>query len=227
MRTARPWTSGCPRRSRTGLRDRWTDDSSTSEVGDQRAGRLVDPDGGIGDDIESETGGRGRGHRRGRGQRRGGGRPHHPGLSDVTQCRSTHRSSRTRAVCSRRRRSADLLGGVRQPRRQAGGVPARRTGWWLHAGGRRLFDPARYRVVLTDQRGCGRSTPHASDRAPTWRPTPPGTWSPTGAAAGARGIDRWQVFGGSWGSALALAYAETHPERVTELVLRGIFTLRR
>ena len=58
--------------------------------------------------------------------------------------------------------------------------------------------------------------------------TPPGTWSPTSSgSARHRGIERWQVFGGSWGSALALAYAETHPERVTELVLRGIFTLRR
>ena len=87
---------------------------------------------------------------------------------------------------------------------------------------RRQFDPARYNVLLFDQRGCGRSTPHASLDANT-------TWHLVGDIERLRallGIDRWQVFGGSWGSALALAYAETHPERVSELVLRGIFALR-
>ena len=70
--------------------------------------------------------------------------------------------------------------------------------------------------------------PHASTPEPISRRTPPGTSSPTwNGCASHLGIDRWQVFGGSWGSRLALAYAETHPERVTELVLRGIFTLRR
>ncbi|MBB2203114.1 prolyl aminopeptidase [Gluconacetobacter tumulisoli] len=88
---------------------------------------------------------------------------------------------------------------------------------------RRLFDPARYRVLLFDQRGCGRSTPHAELENNT-------TWHLVEDIERLRrltGVARWQVFGGSWGSALALAYAQTHPERVTALVLRGIFTLRR
>jgi proline iminopeptidase len=92
---------------------------------------------------------------------------------------------------------------------------------------RRLFDPARYRIVLTDQRGCGRSRPHASETDDLSANT---TWNlveDLERLRTDRGIERWQVFGGSWGSALSLAYAETHPERVTELVLRGIFTLRR
>ncbi|MBB2177124.1 prolyl aminopeptidase [Gluconacetobacter johannae] len=86
-----------------------------------------------------------------------------------------------------------------------------------------LFDPARYRILLFDQRGCGRSTPHADLRNNT-------TWHLVEDIERLRrltGVAGWQVFGGSWGSALALAYAQTHPERVTALVLRGIFTLRR
>jgi proline iminopeptidase len=85
---------------------------------------------------------------------------------------------------------------------------------------RRLFDPARYCVTLFDQRGCGRSTPHASLEANT-------TWDLVADIERLRskfGHERWQVFGGSWGSTLALAYAETHPERVSALVLRGVFT---
>jgi proline iminopeptidase len=88
---------------------------------------------------------------------------------------------------------------------------------------RRFFDPKAYRIVLFDQRGCGRSTPHASLEDNT-------TWALVADIEKLRvhlGIDRWQVFGGSWGSTLALAYAETHPEAVTELVLRGIFLLRK
>ena len=88
---------------------------------------------------------------------------------------------------------------------------------------RRFFDPAVYRIVLFDQRGCGRSTPHAELTDNT-------TWHLVADIEQLRehlGIDRWQVFGGSWGSTLALAYAENHPDRVTELVLRGIFMLRR
>jgi proline iminopeptidase len=88
---------------------------------------------------------------------------------------------------------------------------------------RRVFDPARYDVLLFDQRGCGKSTPFASLEANT-------TWHLVADIERLRemaGIDRWMVFGGSWGSSLALAYAETHPERVTSLILRGIFTLRR
>ena len=87
---------------------------------------------------------------------------------------------------------------------------------------RRFFDPARYRIVLFDQRGCGRSTPHASLVDNT-------TWHLVADIEALRehlAIERWQVFGGSWGSTLALAYAEKHPDRVTELVLRGIFMLR-
>lgn len=86
---------------------------------------------------------------------------------------------------------------------------------------RRLFDPARYDVVLFDQRGCGRSTPHAELEANT-------TWHLVADIERLRqkfGFGKWLVFGGSWGSTLALAYAETHPERVSELVLRGVYTL--
>jgi proline iminopeptidase len=88
---------------------------------------------------------------------------------------------------------------------------------------RRFFDPRRYRIVLLDQRGCGKSRPTASLVDNT-------TWHLVADIERVReqlGIERWQVFGGSWGSTLALAYAETHPQRVTELVLRGIFLLRR
>lgn len=88
---------------------------------------------------------------------------------------------------------------------------------------RRFHDPAKYRIVLFDQRGSGRSTPHADLMDNT-------TWDLVADIEKLRallGIERWQVFGGSWGSTLALAYAETHPQRVTELVLRGIFLLRR
>jgi proline iminopeptidase len=86
---------------------------------------------------------------------------------------------------------------------------------------RRFFDPQKYRIVLFDQRGCGKSTPHASLEDNT-------TWHLVSDIEALREhlrIDRWQVFGGSWGSTLALAYAETHPDRVSELVLRGIFLL--
>ena len=87
---------------------------------------------------------------------------------------------------------------------------------------RRFFDPERYRIILFDQRGCGHSTPHAELSENT-------TWELVGDIERVRAhldIARWQVFGGSWGSTLALAYAQTHPRRVTELVLRGIFLLR-
>jgi proline iminopeptidase len=94
-------------------------------------------------------------------------------------------------------------------------------------GHRRQFDPEAYRIVLFDQRNCGRSLPPASDPSVSLEHNT--TWNLVADIELLRehlGIDRWQVFGGSWGSALALAYAETHPDRVTELVLRGIFTLR-
>ena len=95
-------------------------------------------------------------------------------------------------------------------------------GGGLSSDYRRYFDPETYHVVLFDQRGSGKSTPHASLEENT-------TWDLVADIERLReqlGIDRWQVFGGSWGSTLALAYAETHPERVTELVLRGIFLCR-
>ena len=88
---------------------------------------------------------------------------------------------------------------------------------------RRFHDPAKYRIVLFDQRGAGRSRPHADLVDNT-------TWDLVADIEQLRallGIERWQVFGGSWGSTLALAYAQTHPQRVAELVLRGIFMLRR
>ncbi|MFO0552495.1 MAG: prolyl aminopeptidase [Polyangiaceae bacterium] len=88
---------------------------------------------------------------------------------------------------------------------------------------RRFFDPEKYRIVLFDQRGCGKSKPHASLVDNT-------TWDLVRDMEALRthlGIERWLVFGGSWGSTLSLAYAEEHPDRVTELVLRGIFLLRK
>jgi proline iminopeptidase len=87
---------------------------------------------------------------------------------------------------------------------------------------RRFFDPARYRIVLFDQRGSGRSTPHGelTDN------TTPHLIADMEALRRELGIDSWLVFGGSWGSTLALAYAEAHPERCSGLVLRGIFLCR-
>lgn len=87
---------------------------------------------------------------------------------------------------------------------------------------RRLHDPEHYRIILFDQRGCGRSTPHAELRDNT-------TWDLVSDMEHIRthlGIDTWQIFGGSWGSTLGLAYAQTHPDHVSELVLRGIFMVR-
>eukprot|EP01037_Dinobryon_pediforme_P026049 gene26049-28433_t len=108
------------------------------------------------------------------------------------------------------------------------GTPGATPAVFLHGGPgggispshRRLFDPARYDVLLFDQRGCGRSTPHAALEANT-------TWHLVDDIERLRamvGVERWLVFGGSWGSTLALAYAETHPARVSALILRGIYT---
>jgi proline iminopeptidase len=89
---------------------------------------------------------------------------------------------------------------------------------------RRLFDPSRYNVLLFDQRGCGRSRPHASlDNNTTWHLVE----DMEKLRASVMGAQRWLVFGGSWGSTLALAYAQKHTDRVTQMILRGIFTVRR
>jgi len=107
------------------------------------------------------------------------------------------------------------------------GTPGAKPAVMLHGGPgagcnpdhRRQWNPAHYDVLLFDQRGCGRSTPFASLEANT-------TWHIVADMERLRemcGWERWQVFGGSWGSTLALSYAVTHPERVTELILRGIF----
>ena len=88
---------------------------------------------------------------------------------------------------------------------------------------RRFFDPARWRMALFDQRGCGRSRPNAMLEGNT-------TWTLVEDIERLRerlGVERWTVFGGSWGSTLALAYAVTHPERVEALILRGVFLLTR
>ncbi len=110
------------------------------------------------------------------------------------------------------------------------GTPGAKPAVFLHGGPgsgaspahRGQFDPARYDVLLFDQRGCGRSTPFASLEDNT-------TWHLVRDIERLRelvGVDKWMVFGGSWGSTLSLAYAQTHPDRVTELVLRGIFLFR-
>jgi proline iminopeptidase len=88
-------------------------------------------------------------------------------------------------------------------------------------GMRRYFDPQAWHVILFDQRGCARSRPHASVERNT-------TWDLIDDIEAIRrrvGVDRWTVFGGSWGAALGLLYAEAHPRRVTELVLRGVFLM--
>ena len=92
---------------------------------------------------------------------------------------------------------------------------------------RRCFDPDRYRAVLFDQRGCGRSTPHASDPSTDMRVnTTQHLIADMERLREHLGIERWLVTGGSWGSTLSLAYAERHPERVTEIVLQAVTTSR-
>ena len=107
------------------------------------------------------------------------------------------------------------------------GNPEGKPAVFLHGGPgggsspdhRRQFDPERYNVLVFDQRGCGKSTPYASLEANTTAHLVADIERLREMA----GIDQWLVFGGSWGSTLSLAYAQAHPERVTELVLRGIF----
>lgn len=109
------------------------------------------------------------------------------------------------------------------------GTPGAKPAVFLHGGPgggcsdkeRRMFDPDAYDLMAFDQRGCGRSTPHAELEANT-------TWHLVDDIERLRelaGVEKWLVLGGSWGSTLALAYAETHPDRVSELILRGIYTL--
>lgn len=109
------------------------------------------------------------------------------------------------------------------------GTPGAKPAVFLHGGPgagimpayRRLFDPDAYDVLLFDQRGCGRSTPHAELEANT-------TWHLVADIERLRnmtGVEHWLVFGGSWGSTLSLAYAQTHPERVSALIVRGIYTV--
>ncbi len=107
------------------------------------------------------------------------------------------------------------------------GVPALMVhggpGGGANAFMRRLHDPAYYRIILFDQRGCGRSSPHAELRDNT-------TWHLVDDMEALRKhlhVERWQLLGGSWGSTLSLAYAERHPERVSQIILRGVFTMRR
>ena len=94
-------------------------------------------------------------------------------------------------------------------------------------GTRRLFDPGAYRIVQLDQRNCGRSTPHAADPGTDLRSnTTANLVSDIELLRRHLGVDRWLVWGASWGSTLALAYAEAHPDRVTEMVLVGVTTGR-
>ena len=113
---------------------------------------------------------------------------------------------------------------------EACGNPKGKPAVFLHGGpggmasanNRRLFNPKKYRIILFDQRGCGRSKPFANLHANT-------TPHLVGDIEKLRmhlGIDKWLVLGGSWGSALALAYAQAHPKRVSALILRGVFTVR-
>ncbi|WP_433324790.1 prolyl aminopeptidase [Spirillospora sp. CA-294931] len=112
------------------------------------------------------------------------------------------------------------------------GNPAGKPAVFLHGGPgggasaahRRLFDPEAYRIVLFDQRNCGRSRPHAGNaEIDLAANTTANLVADIEALREHLGIDRWLVFGGSWGSTLALAYSQAHPDRVTELVLRGVF----
>lgn len=109
------------------------------------------------------------------------------------------------------------------------GTPGAKPAVFLHGGPgggispeyRRYFNPARYDVLLFDQRGCGRSTPHAEIIHNT-------TWDLVEDIERLRkhtGVSKWLVFGGSWGSSLALAYSETHPQQVSEIILRGVYTV--
>ena len=119
---------------------------------------------------------------------------------------------------------------------EAGGRPDGKPALVLHGGPgsgctpwhRTLFDPDEYRVVLFDQRNCGRSTPHASEPdIDLSANTTQNLIADIELLRNHLEVERWLVWGGSWGSTLALAYAEAHPDRVTEMILWGITTGRR
>ncbi|MFD0856280.1 alpha/beta fold hydrolase, partial [Actinomadura adrarensis] len=115
------------------------------------------------------------------------------------------------------------------------GNPDGKPALFLHGGpgggllpdNRRLFDPSAYRIVLFDQRNCGRSIPSAGDpEVSLARNTTPHLVADIERLREHLGIERWLVLGGSWGTTLALSYAQAHPDRVTELVLRGVWLVR-
>src|SRR3989304_4355052 len=118
---------------------------------------------------------------------------------------------------------------------EACGNPGGKPALFLHSGpgggcsasNRRLFDPDRYRIILYDQRGCGRSRPHASADAGLRANTTAHLVSDIEALRLPSGIDRWLLLGGSWGATLALAYAQACPGRVSAMILRRVFTARR
>jgi proline iminopeptidase len=141
---------------------------------------------------------------------------------------AAHKSALYPPIEPFRQQLLDMPGGHRVYVEQCGnpdGVPVvvlhGGPGGGCSPGMRRFFDPRHYRAVLFDQRGCGRSSPHASVENNT-------TWELVADIERIRvdlGIERWTVFGGSWGACLALIYAQTHPDRVEALVLRGVFTM--
>ena len=118
---------------------------------------------------------------------------------------------------------------------ETSGNPAGKPVVFVHGGPgggtgpaqRRYFDPDRYRIVLFDQRGCGRSTPHIADGADLTVNTTADLVADIERLREFLTVERWLVFGGSWGSTLSLVYAQSHRHRVTHLILRGIFLLRR
>ena len=124
-----------------------------------------------------------------------------------------------------------MIAGEHQVYYEQCGNPNGKPAVFLHGGPggggseavRRFFNPEAYRIIVFDQRGCGRSKPHACLTNNT-------TWDLVADIESLKQkleIDKWLVFGGSWGSTLALAYAQTHPDSVSEMILRGIFMLRK
>ena len=123
------------------------------------------------------------------------------------------------------------VSGVHRVYWETSGNPTGQPAVFIHGGpgggcapwNRRIFDPDFWRLTLFDQRGCGRSTPHAS----LHENTTPALIADMERLRIHLGVERWLVFGGSWGSTLALAYAQAHPDRVTGLILRGVFLASR